>query len=90
MLSSGKCWRLESSGESLGVHCRTTGSDALVWTSQSTFKDVLFRVDGRLDLPRGTLIQYEHKGSVKERIKELLVSIPVPLDHSIPFASVLP
>jgi hypothetical protein len=41
-----------------------------------TFKDVLFRVDARLELPRGTLLEHEHKRIVKKRIKGLLVSLP--------------
>ena len=44
--------------------------------SHCTFKDVLLRVDARLEFPRGTLLRCEHKRTVKERIKELLVSFP--------------
>ena len=52
--------------------------------SECTFKDVMFRVDTRLELPRGTLLGYEHKGAVKELIKGLVVSSlparsPIPL-----------
>ena len=47
-----------------------------MYVRQSTFKDVLFRVDARLDFPRGTLIRCEHKSTVKKRISGLLVSIP--------------
>ncbi|KAF9647204.1 hypothetical protein BDM02DRAFT_3270450 [Thelephora ganbajun] len=37
-----------------------------------TFKDVLLRIDTRLELPRGTLLRYEHKSTVKELIKGLV------------------
>jgi outer membrane biosynthesis protein TonB len=54
--------------------------------SKCTFKDVLFRVDARLEFPRGTLLRCEHKGTVKGLIKELLVSFPSrsALYHLIP------
>ena len=74
-------WRLGSLGELL----TSNGFCAVVndlWVSHCTFKDVLFRIDTRLEFPHGTLLRYEHKSTVKELIKELVVSFLHPLDHS--------
>ena len=38
----------------------------------------MLRVDTRLDLPRGTLLRYEHKSTVKELVKGLVVSLFFP------------
>jgi len=68
-------WRLGSLGEFLiGGRACVAVNDVRVWTSQCTFRDVLFRIDARLELPRGTLLRHEHKSTVKGRIKDLLVS----------------
>ena len=67
-------WRLANSGESLTCDGRTAANGLMVWASDCTFKDVLFRVDARLELPRGTLLGYEHKNAVKELTKALVVS----------------
>jgi hypothetical protein len=54
-----------------------------------TFKDVLFRVDARLEFPPGTLLQYEHKNAVKQRVKDLLVS-PLSARSPVPFWAARP
>ena len=59
-----------------GHYICASGNDPGGVASDCTFKDVLFRVDARLEFPRGTLLRYEHKNTVKERIKVLLVSFP--------------
>ena len=54
-----------------------------ILASDCSFKDVLFRVDTRLELPRGTLLEYEHKSTVKELIKGLVVSV-LPVRSFVP------
>lgn len=39
----------------------------------------MLRVDTRLDLPRGTLLRYEHKSTVKQLVKGLVVSSLLPV-----------
>ena len=49
----------------------------------------MFRVDARLEFPPGTLLQYEHKNAVKQRIKDLLVS-PLSARSPVPFWAARP